>query len=170
MHITRLLFCVALAIFGSIGPPAVLPLARPQNPPVPRRPNRRAPASQLLRDVPGQPRCGTRHAEESALERDQRYGWTEPRSRGWIDRTHVESGNSVIRFSGASGSGDTIKDTTVDVNGHTDDAIDVAGSLKAPYVLSPDVFLLHDRIKGINTDQYHNHGDIFQPQGSIGRL
>ena len=80
-----------------------------------------------------------------------------------------DAGNTVMRFSGASGSV-TIRDTVIDVNGHTDDAVNVSGSSTAPYIVSPDVFLINDRILGINTDERHNHGDIFQPQGSIGNL
>lgn len=76
---------------------------------------------------------------------------------------------AVMRFTGASGSV-FIEGTEIDVNGHGDDGIDVAGSSSPPYRLFPDVYIENCRITGLNSTYAGNHADIFQPQGSIGRL
>jgi hypothetical protein len=75
----------------------------------------------------------------------------------------------VIRFSGQSGSV-FIEGTEIDVNGRSDDGIDVAGSPAPPYTLFPDVYIENCRITGLDGTFHTNHADVIQTQGSIGRL
>lgn len=83
---------------------------------------------------------------------------------------NIESrATGVMRFSGQSGSV-FIEGTEIDVNGHSDDGIDVAGSRAPPYTLFPDVYIENCRITGLNGTYETNHADIIQTQGSIGRL
>jgi len=169
-HVAPMLLCVALGILLSAGMAAEAPGAGPRNPP--------ALVDPIVVQLPASYYGATFPVDqdvELVMPEDPRWsvinvtGGRNIVLKGGSTVLTSDSGNSVVRFSGASGSV-TIEDTIIDVNGHTDDAVDVSGSSAAPYVFFPDVFLINDRIDGINTDQEHNHGDIFQPEGSIGNL
>jgi hypothetical protein len=78
-------------------------------------------------------------------------------------------GTAALRFEGTSGA-IFIEGTSINVNGRSDDGIDVAGSTAAPYTLRPDVYVENVRITGLNGSAAGNHSDLLQAQGSLGRI